>query len=200
MFLAFKKQACSHTKKYGCLVVGTQAHRRSSFQLLSARARRQRINKALQCIGVTNLAVFHNKVVQSSYQLETIKRAIHHSYKAASVQGAALTERLIKCNQNHNQLKRLSETVSRSHASESLGCRTPRLSHTHKATGAVSVHRKWPQGATHRRGTSQHAGENTQKQVRLLFVCVLMTDITVSFFPGKPRLPIRASGLSLCYW
>lgn len=79
-------------------------HRRSSFQLHSARARRERINKALQCIGVTKLAVFHNKVFQSSYQLETIKKAIHHSYKAGSVRGAALTEELIKCNQNHNQL------------------------------------------------------------------------------------------------
>lgn len=63
----------------------------SSFQLHSAQARRERINKALQCIGVTKLAVFHNKVFQSSYQLETIKRAIHHSYKAGSEQGAALT-------------------------------------------------------------------------------------------------------------
>lgn len=46
-----------------------------------------RINKALQCISVTKLAVFHNKVLRSSYQLETIKGAIHHRRR-----GAALAE------------------------------------------------------------------------------------------------------------
>lgn len=46
-----------------------------------------RINKALQCISVTKLAVFHNKVLRSSYQLETIKGAIHHRSR-----GAALAE------------------------------------------------------------------------------------------------------------
>lgn len=41
-----------------------------------------RINKALQCISVTKLAVFHNKVLRSSYQLETIRGPIHHGAAA----------------------------------------------------------------------------------------------------------------------
>lgn len=76
------------------IITAQSAHKHTDgvlFQLHSARARRERINKALQCIGVTKLAVFHNRVFQSSYQLETIKRAIHHSYKAARVRGATLT-------------------------------------------------------------------------------------------------------------
>lgn len=44
-----------------------------------------RINKALQCISVTKLAVFHNKVLRSSYQLETIKGAIHHRRRGATL-------------------------------------------------------------------------------------------------------------------
>lgn len=44
-----------------------------------------RINKALQCISVTKLAVFHNKVLRSSYQLETIKGAIHHRHRGVEL-------------------------------------------------------------------------------------------------------------------
>lgn len=83
----FYKPACPYTSS-PLLPVGPQMHRWSPLQLHSAWARWERINKALQCIGVTKLAVFHNKVFQSS-QLETIKRAIHHRCEAESLRGGS---------------------------------------------------------------------------------------------------------------
>lgn len=54
--------------------------------------------------SVLVLLLFHNKVFQSTNQLETITRATHRPYKAGSVQRTTVTEMLITCNESHSQL------------------------------------------------------------------------------------------------
>lgn len=144
-------------------------HRRSSFQLLSAWARRERIIKALQCIGVTNLAVFHNKIFQSSYQLETIKRTIHHSHKAGAVQGAALTEKQIKCNQNHNQLALFKRDWHRPQYVEI----TTQTSSTGRSTEHVYQTNTWPlMQYLRRKNKSDHRGEKQEHNRFNVKLCI----------------------------
>lgn len=78
-------------------------HRRTDGALFNRavlRARRERINKAPQCISVTKLAVFHHKVSQCSYQLETIKKSHSSLFQRKHSAG-----RLIHHHQNNHGSK-----------------------------------------------------------------------------------------------